>query len=221
MSQRIFLFDMDGILIDSMPLHARSWLQTAKRYGLDATESDFYLYEGMRGKDTVSVLYRRTFGEEAPQKLIDEIYHYKTSLYNSYSGELRPIPYTHEVMSLLDERGCPYGVVTGGTKYNAYPRIHKLYNFIPEERIITAESVTKGKPHPQPYLRGMELFGKTPSETVVVENAPLGIESGHASGALTIAVATGPVKEFILREAGADLLFLDMKALWVWCKENI
>lgn len=213
---------MDGILIDSMPLHVRSWKLTAEKYGLQAEEDEFYLFEGMRGRDTIAQLYQRTFNEIASQDLVDEIYQYKTELYNNFPDSLQPIPYTHDVMSLLKEKGIRMAVVTGGTKINAYPRVSEFYSeYIDESRIITAESVTKGKPHPQPYLFGMELFGNSPEETVVIENAPLGIQSAHAAQALTIAITTGPIKEYQLREAGADLVFPNMKALWIWCKENI
>ena len=71
-------------------------------------------------------------------------------------------------------------VVTGSTQGNAYPRIAKNYaEYIHQDHIITAESVQNGKPHPDPYLMGMELFGVKPENTIVIENAPLGVKSGH------------------------------------------
>lgn len=118
---------------------------------------------------------------------------------------------------LVEERGCQVAVVTGSTIRNAHHRIERHYScFVPDEHIITADIVTRGKPHPEPYLRGMALFGRTPQETFVVENAPLGVRSGASSGALTAAVMTGPIPERVLRHEGAHLLFPDMRALRLW-----
>lgn len=213
---------MDGVLFDTMPQHVRSWKQAADEYGLVAEQDEFYLYEGMRGVDTIAKLYRRTYGKEASQELIEEIYERKTLLFNSDDFELKLIPYTREVMAEAKSKGYDIAVVTGSTKINAYPRIEKYYSdFIPRECIVTAESVTRGKPNPEPYLMGMKLFGHTPEETIVIENAPLGVKSGKSAGALTIAVTTGPIKESIMREEGADLVFPDMKALLIWCQKKL
>ncbi len=211
---------MDGVLFDTMPQHVRSWKQVADEYGLMAEQDEFYLYEGMRGIDTIANLYRRTYGKDASLRLIEEIYERKTNLFNGSDFELQLIPNTREVMAEVKAKGFDMAVVTGSTKINAYPRIEEHYSdFIAKEYIITAESVTKGKPNPEPYLMGMKLLGHTPEETIVIENAPLGVKSGKSAGALTIAVTTGPIKESILREEGADLVFPDMKALLIWCRD--
>lgn len=222
MPSKLFLFDMDGVLFDTMPQHVRSWKQTADEYGLEAKQDEFYLYEGMRGIDTIAKLYHRTFGKEAPMELVEEIYERKTALFNNANFELQLIPYTREVMAVVKEKGYDIAVVTGSTQNNAYPRIEKYYSdYVKREHIITAESVTKGKPNPEPYLMGMKLFGCSPEEAIVIENAPLGVKSGSSAGALTIAVTTGPIKESILREEGAQLVFPDMKALQIWCQKKL
>ena len=77
---------------------------------------------------------------------------------------------------------------------------------------VTGRDVTKGKPSPEPYLKAMEIAGVKPNECIVIENAPLGVESGHASGAFTVGVNTGPIPEDELRAAGADIVFPSMKA---------
>lgn len=96
---------MDGVLFDTMPQHVRSWKQAADEYGLEAEQDEFYLFEGMRGVDTIAKLYKRTYGKEAPQALIEEIYDRKTSLFNSDDFELQLIPYTREVMGELKSKG--------------------------------------------------------------------------------------------------------------------
>ena len=79
--------------------------------------------------------------------------------------------------------------------------------------MVTAFDVKLGKPHPEPYLMGLEKAGVKPYEALVVENAPMGIQAGVAAGIFTIAVNTGPLDDRILLDAGADLLYPDMTAL--------
>lgn len=216
---KLALFDMDGVLFDTMPTHARSWKQAMDYYKITSDEREFYLYEGMKGKDTIANLYKREFGELPSEELVEEIYNFKCKMFDEDEDfVLERIPGALELMAFLsEERNCDIAVVTGSTIRNAHHRIEKHYSkYVPTEHIITADIVTHGKPHPEPYLRGMELFGRKPEETLVIENAPLGVQSGANSGALTAAVMTGPVPECILREEGADLVFSDMYSLQLW-----
>jgi len=82
-----------------------------------------------------------------------------------------------------------------------------------EGHIVTAYDVQRGKPNPDPYLMGMEKAGTKPWETIVVENAPLGIRAGVASRAFTIAVNTGPLADSVLLEHHPDLLLKKMTDL--------
>ena len=82
--------------------------------------------------------------------------------------------------------------------------------------MVTAFDVRHGKPDPEPYLMGLHKAGVQAHEAVVVENAPIGVQAGHAAGIFTIAVNTGPLDGQVLLEAGADRLFPSMKAL---CEE--
>ena len=70
---------------------------------------------------------------------------------------------------------------------------------------MTAHDVKHGKPDPEPYLKGLQLAGVRPWEAVAIDNAPLGVESAHRAGILTLGVRTGPLPEGALREAGADI----------------
>jgi beta-phosphoglucomutase-like phosphatase (HAD superfamily) len=98
------------------------------------------------------------------------------------------------------------------------PLINRLLvdfgDYLDEKHITTAYDVSRGKPAADPYLMGMKKCNDCePWETVVVENAPLGVQAGAASQALTIAVNTGPLPDNVLLESGADLLFKKMTDL--------
>ena len=79
--------------------------------------------------------------------------------------------------------------------------------------MVTAYDVKYGKPHPEPYLMGLQKAGVAANEAIVIENAPMGVEAGVAAGIFTIAVNTGPLPDQVLVDRGANLLFPDMTAL--------
>ena len=79
--------------------------------------------------------------------------------------------------------------------------------------MVTAFDVKYGKPHPEPYLMGLQKAHAKPNETFVVENAPMGVEAAVAANIFTIAENTGPLPDQVLLDAGADLLYPDMENL--------
>lgn len=216
---KLVLLDMDGVLVDSMPIHDYAWRTAADKYKLKYEAGEFFRAEGMKGRDTIILLYRKTFDEEPTENFIEEVYAYKTRLFEERQADLlRPIPHVRELILYLKEvRGIDLGVVTGSTTTNALSRIGTYFEgLFTEEQLITADKVEKGKPDPEPYLRGMSLTGHSAGETLVVENAPLGVRSAVAAGAFTVAVATGPIPEEILRHEGANLISPNMRALLAW-----
>ena len=216
---KLVLLDMDGVLVDSMPIHDYAWRTAADKYKLKYEAGEFVRAEGMKGRDTIILLHRKTFDEEPTEDFIEEVYAYKTHLFEERQADLlRPIPYVKELILYLKEvRGIDLGVVTGSTTANALSRIGTYFEgLFTEEQLITADKVEKGKPDPESYLRGMSLTGHSAGETLVVENAPLGVRSAVAAGAFTVAVATGPIPEEILRHEGANLIFPNMRALLAW-----
>lgn len=207
------LFDMDGVLYDSMPNHAIAWQQSMASFGIHMTAEDAYATEGARGIDTIRTMVRQQKGEEITLERAQEMYDEKTRIFHSMPKPI-VMPGVVEVMKGMKARGWRIGVVTGSGQR---PLINRLLtdfaDFLDENHIVTAYDVKRGKPAPDPYLMGMKKVGTEPTETIVIENAPLGVKAGVASGAYTIAVNTGPLPDEILLAAGADLLFPDMHAL--------
>jgi HAD superfamily hydrolase (TIGR01509 family) len=121
------------------------------------------------------------------------------------------MPGVKELMQEMARRGWTIGVVTGSGQR---PLINRLLTdfsgFLDEQHLVTAYDVEHGKPAPDPYLMGMQKAATKPWETIVVENAPLGVQAGVAARAFTIAVNTGPLPDATLLDAGADALFPDM-----------
>lgn len=207
------LFDMDGVLFDSMRFHARAWQEVARQHGLRSTPEDFYLFEGRTGASTIDELYQRTFGRNATEEEKATIYREKSERFSRYNdGE--PMPGAREVLQEVKKAGLPSLVVTGSGQRSLIDKLNHTYpGCFDPSKMVTAFDVKYGKPHPEPYLMGLKKAGVAPSEAIVVENAPMGVRAGGAAGIFTIAVNTGPLADEVLREAGADLLYPDMQSL--------
>ena len=208
------LFDMDGVLYDSMPHHAIAWQQSMTLFGIHMTEADAYATEGARGIDTIRNMVRQQRGEDITLERAQEMYDEKTRLFHAM-GEARVMPGVRELMEQMHRQGLSIGVVTGSGQR---PLINRLVTdfseFLDERHIVTAYDVQRGKPNPDPYLMGLQkMGGLQPWEAIVIENAPLGVKAGTAARIFTIAVNTGPLPDHILLEAGADLLFPKMTVL--------
>jgi HAD superfamily hydrolase (TIGR01509 family) len=207
------LFDMDGVLYDSMPHHAIAWQRSMATFGIHMTEADAYATEGARGIDTIRHMVLRQKGEEITLERAQEMYDEKTRLFHAM-GEAKVMPGIRELMAQIHRQGLCIGVVTGSGQRPLIARLLTDFGeFLDEQHIVTAYDVKRGKPHPDPYLMGMEKAGSEPWQTVVIENAPLGVQAGVAARAFTIAVNTGPLPDEVLTDKGADLLFNRMTDL--------
>lgn len=207
------LFDMDGVLFDSMPHHAEAWHKTMQAHGLDLSREEAYLHEGRTGAGTINIVCRRQWGRDATPEEIERIYQEKSVEFNKYP-EAKRMPGAWELLQKLKAGGLIPMVVTGSGQRSLLDRLeHNFPGMFRRELMVTAFDVKHGKPDPEPYLMALEKGNLRPGEAVVIENAPLGVEAAHKAGIFTIAVNTGPLDGQVLLDAGADLLFPSMQAL--------
>lgn len=204
------LIDMDGVLYDSMKYHALSWHKMMAEVGLNLDPDEFYYYEGMTGRHTIDLIFRREFHRPATEEEMTELYKRKTELFVE-CGKKEMMPGADRMLATLRERGIRCVLVTGSGQASLLDSIAHDYPgiFLPGD-VVTAHDVTHGKPDPEPYLRGLAKAGVQPHEAMVIENAPLGVKAGHGAGCFTVAVATGPIPMADLTAAGADIVFESM-----------
>lgn len=206
------LIDMDGTLYDSMPNHARAWKILCNELGIDATESEFLMWEGRTGADTINELFRRQFGRDATAEEKECHYHRKTELFKAFPIPA-PMPGAAEMLSILEQAGIQRVLVTGSGQDSLISRLDRDFpGAFRSDRLVTAHNVEHGKPHPEPFLKGMQLARVSPSAAIAIDNAPLGVKAGHRSGAFTVGVVTGDIPASALEEAGADIVFQSMPA---------
>ena len=210
---RAVLFDMDGVLFDSMPYHADAWAEVMNRHGLRFSREEAFLHEGRTGAATINIAYNRQYGHDAPPELIEQIYAEKSAAFASWPEPGR-MPGAPELLRKIQTQGLVPVLVTGSGQRSLLERLaHHYPGIFAPERMVTAFDVKHGKPNPEPYLMGLQKAGVRANEAVVVENAPIGVQAGHAAGIFTIAVNTGPLDGQVLLDAGADVLFPSMQAL--------
>ena len=210
---RAVLFDMDGVLFDSMPYHADAWSQVMTDAGFHFTREDVYMNEGRTGADTINTASQAQFGKPATNELIDELCKKKCAIFDTYP----PTPRMQGALELVQKvKACGLTpmIVTGSGTPTLLQRIQSHFpGLFAENHIVSSFHVKRGKPFPDPYLLALERGGFAPNEVIVVENAPLGVTAGVAAGLFTVAANTGPLKNEVLSQAGASLVFPSIEAL--------
>ena len=208
------LFDMDGVLYDSMPNHARCWQEAMAKFGLKMTAADVYATEGMRGVETIRLMVKAQQGRDISEDEAQMMYDEKARLF----GLLPKAPIMNGVLGLMEKiktAGMRIVVVTGSGQRPLIERLqHDFKGFVTADKIVSAYDVTRGKPAPDPYLMGLQKAGNLqPWQGIVVENAPMGVRAGVAAKIFTIAVNSGPLPNATLAGEGANIVFDRMTQL--------
>lgn len=125
------------------------------------------------------------------------------------------MPGAREVLEMVKSYGLLPVLVTGSGQPSLLDKLDEDFpGIFTPDTMVTAFDVKFGKPHPEPFLIGLKKAGNLqPNQAIVIENAPLGIESAHSAGIFVIAVNTGPLPDLALKEAGADLILDSMLTL--------
>lgn len=176
---KALLFDMDGVLISSIGSVVRCWQRWCEMYGVPNPDS-FEVPHGTRAVDIVRMLKPEFDEAQVAEglRVIEEMEIEDTA-------DLTVLP---GVKSLLE--GLPpecWVIVTSATRRLLLGRLAAAGLPIPE-RFISGDMVVRGKPDPEPYMRGAELLGFPPGECVVVEDAPSGVGAGVAAGCRVLGV---------------------------------
>lgn len=214
-SLKAVIFDMDGVLYDSMPAHDKSWRETMDELNLQHIPYEFYLQEGRIGKSTIDAVFQRNLNRSSTEEEEQKIYARKSELFQQYNSGAT-MPGAKEVLNYVKEKGLTPILVTGSGQPSL---LNKLDTHFPgiftPATMVTAFDVVHGKPHPEPFLMGLQKGGNlAPNQAIVIENAPLGIEAAVGAGIFTIAVNTGPLPDSVLRDAGASLVYDSMTTLF-------
>ena len=213
-----YFFDMDGVIFDSMPNHAAAWEEVMNNYNLPFGVKDCYVNEGRTGMDVIIESYKKVYGAIPPQNLVKEIYDKKTESF-SRRGPAMPMKGIKKVLEFLHQEEEQIWIVTGSGQMSLFDTLNIHFpNIFTRQRMITAFDVTRGKPHPEPYLRAWELSKLAKENCTVIENAPLGVRAAKQADLFTIAVNTGPLDKKLLYQENADIVLNNMDELLCFLK---
>ncbi|EPM0697514.1 sugar phosphatase [Klebsiella aerogenes] len=196
-----FLFDLDGTLVDSLPVVERSWCKWGDRFGIPHDEILGFIH----GKQAITSI--RHFMPGRSEEDIQAEFRFLEQIEATDIDGIVALPGALNLLNTLNEAGIPWAIVTSGSIPVAHAR-HRAAGLPMPKVFVTAEQVKKGKPAPDAYLLGAELLGRPAQQCAVVEDAPAGLLSGLAAGCRTIAVNV-PADAPRLDEADLVLTTLD------------
>ncbi len=212
MKLKAVLFDVDGVLYDSMPLHARSWIAAFKKEaGIRIPARFVYEAEGTKDRNTILFIVKRLGKKPLSKSVVEAIRKEKVRLFDSYSKP-KFIPGAKRFVKTLQRKGIRTGFVTGSSQSKTLARLKRDFSVL-RSVIVTGKDVRKGKPHPEPYLTGLKKLKVNARETLTIENAPLGIRSSRRAGIRSFAINTGPIPASVLKKEGAIVVVRNFKEL--------
>lgn len=206
------IFDMDGVLTDSMKYHVLSWNYAFNQFNIYPSKEDFFLLEGMSYKETIDYISKK-YNKPI---LADE----KEKIYSIKKEKLSEI-FQFEIYSqipsflkYLKKRKIKLALVSGANKEFVNKIVNKFFKDC-FEIIITGNDVKKGKPHPESYLTATKRLNCDIENLLVIENAPLGIQSAKKSKLQTLALTTTLDKKYLNE---ADKIFSSHEELIEYIK---
>jgi beta-phosphoglucomutase len=205
--KRAVLFDMDGVIVDSMPYHYISWYEALRPVGIRVSCLFVYRKEGERWEKTLKELLR-SHAKRISRKELDRVFVRKQRIFRRYFKRyiFAGVP---EILAGLKAKGFRLGLVTG-TPLEEVRHILPLRLFRVFDAVVCGDMVKRGKPFPDPYLAAAKKLGVAPRDCLVVENAALGIRSSKSAGMFCCALTTSLPAEYL---KGADAVIDDLSEL--------
>jgi HAD superfamily hydrolase (TIGR01509 family) len=195
------IFDMDGVIVDGMPYHIKSWKEALSTIDMSVSDLEIYLMEGMTGRETMEIFVKKS-NISIPDETADKIIKLKRKIFNDIFT-VTLIKGIKNFLLELKDRQYNLALVTG-TRLEVVKKVLLvgLENIF--EVIVTGEMVNKGKPDPEPYLKAVDELKATKEDCIVIENAPAGIASAKGAGLTCFAVQTSLSEEYL---QDADKIF--------------
>jgi HAD superfamily hydrolase (TIGR01509 family) len=180
---KAYLFDCDGTVADSMPLHYIAWSQALGEWGCQFTEERFYELGGMPIVEIIELIGREQ-GIQMPVALVAKR---KEELYFEYLPRLQCVP---EVLEHIErQRGSiPFAVVSGSTRDSVEASLRAIGLLDRFEVLVCAGDYTKSKPDPEPFLVAAERLGVSPRNCLVFEDTQIGVDAAVAAGMASVRV---------------------------------
>ncbi len=180
---KAYLFDCDGTVVNSMPLHYLAWSEILAEWGCVFDEDLFYSMGGMPVVEIVAALNRQ-HGLNMP---VEAVARRKEELYYLHLPQLQAVP---EVLEHVEASygKIPFAVVSGSTRDSVVKSLEILNILDRFETLVCAGEYLKSKPDPEPFLMAAERLGVAPEHCLVFEDTEMGIQAATAAGMASVKV---------------------------------
>jgi len=182
-SFKAYLFDCDGTIADSMPLHYIAWKKALAEWNCEFSEELFYAWGGMSVAEIITALNR----ERGLQMPVEQVSHRKEDLYFENLDQLKAVP---EVMEHIEASygRIPLAVVSGSTRDSVTRSLAALKILNRFDTLVCAGDYQKSKPDPEPFLIAAEKLSVAPKDCLVFEDSDMGIQAATAAGMASVKV---------------------------------
>lgn len=207
------LFDLDGTMVDTDPIHFRTWQTILQPYHIEIDRPVYQKrFSGRRNPEILHDLL-----PDLPEDEVDRLSQYKEACFRDTATQLQPLAGLMDVLAWADQRQLKLGVVTNAPRDNAYFMLQalKLKDTFPT--VILGDELPQGKPDPLPYQTALEELGVEASATIAFEDSPSGVRSAIAASIATVGIASTHAPDE-LSALGAALVVTDFSdpALLTW-----
>ena len=190
---KAYLFDCDGTIVDSMPLHYIAWKRILAEWNCEFGEETFYAWGGMPVSEIISALNVRD-GLSMPA---EEVAKRKEALYFEILPELKAVPEVLEHI-VFSHGQIPFAVVSGSTRDSVTSSLGVLDLLDKFETLVCAGDYTRSKPDPEPILLAAKRLGVSPEDCLVFEDTEMGIQAATAAGMASVKILQPWEREKIL-----------------------
>ncbi len=205
---RAAIFDMDGVIVDSHPVHKKTWRKFLESLGKEIDEE--HLNFIMEGRKRDEIL--RYFLGELSDEQVRTLGHQKEQLFREESADMKAIEGLREFLQQLSEAKIRLAVASSGSNSRVNYVLDSLNLRHYFQAVVTGDQVTYGKPDPTIFRVACDQLRVRPSETLVFEDSVSGVRAAKAAGMRCVGVANNGIIE-ILVEAGADRIIPNFSAV--------
>ncbi len=171
-----YIFDLDGVLVRSMPAHFACYRQALEEVGVPIDERQFYRQAGMTGREQIAYFARKA-GVEVN---VDEVYRRNRALKAFHAHQITPILANIELLKTLRAAGHRTAIASGAAEDTVASAMSRFA--IEADAVVTGDDVARGKPHPDLFLEAAARLGVPPERCTVVEDSDVGVEAARAAG---------------------------------------
>ena len=180
---KAYLFDCDGTIVDSMPLHYVAWKTVLGEWNCEFAEELFYAWGGMPVAEIIAALNAQ-HGLAMP---VEEVRDRKEKMYFDILHTLKAVPEVLDHIEMSHGR-IPFAVVSGSTRDSVTASLTALGILDKFDTLVCAGDYRRSKPHPEPFLLAAHRLGVKPQDCLVFEDTEIGIQAATAAGMPSVKV---------------------------------